>query len=289
MQLRYLKDMELYKYLKLSVGLEVLQTGLIRFTPPQEFNDPFELKPNIAGFASSEKLAKLSGEKSPQVLKSEYQSLPSFVKAVLPYDQYIALTKPMLWPESSTQTGAEILAPYVRKALEDRLEKIAGILCLTESHENLTMWAHYGDKHQGMVIGFDANHPYFQNSDGSAGAPCQLKPVIYNGMRPKLTWSGLKSADIFLAKSDDWECEKEWRMFAQLDKANSIVPIESGWAHLFHYPQESVTKVIIGCGATLETVAQVKTAMASIPNLSQAKLFKATADNAKYCLNFDKV
>lgn len=287
--LRYLKDMELYKYLKLSVGLEVLQTGLIRFSPPQAFNDPFELKPNIAGFASPDGLNNLGGEKSPQVFESEYQGLPSFIKTALPYDQYIALNEPMLWPESSTQTGMEILAPSVREAFENRLEEIAALLCLTESHDNLTMWAHYGEKHQGMVIGFDASHPYFQNSDGSAGAPYHLKPVIYQGGRPKLTWSGLKSEDIFLAKGEDWECEKEWRMFAPLDKANSIALIEAERVHLFHYPQESVTKVIIGCRATPETVAQVKTAISFIPNLSQAEILKATADSAKYCLNFDKI
>lgn len=281
--------MELYKYLKLSDGLKVLQTGLIRFSPPQAFNDPFELKPNIAGFAPSDELTDFSIKRSPQVLESEYRGLPSFIKTALPYDQYIELTKKILWPESVAQTGTQMLAPYVRKALEDRLEELVGLLCLTENHQNLTMWAHYGEKHQGMVIGFDATHPYFQNSDGSAGAPCHLKPVIYYGSRPKLTWSGLMSEDIFLAKGEDWECEKEWRMFAQLDKANSIVPIEAELVHLFHYPQESVTKVIIGCRATLETVAQVKTAMASIPNLSRAEILKASTDSAKYCLNFDKV
>lgn len=281
--------MELYKYLKSSVGLDVLQTGLIRFSPPQVFNDPFELKPNIAGFTSIDGLANLSGEKNHQILESEYQGLPSFFKAVLPYDQFVALTEKMLWPESGVQAGTQILAPYVRKALEDRLEAIAGLLCLTENHENLTMWAHYGESHQGMIVGFDASHPYFQNADGSAGAPYYLKPVIYCGSRPKLAWAGLKSEDIFLVKGEDWKCEKEWRMFAQLDKANSIEQIELEPVHLFRYPRESVTKVIMGCRATPETIDQVKTAMASIPNLSRAELFKATADSAKYCLNFDKI
>lgn len=285
----YLKDMELYKYLKLSVGLKVLQTGLIRFSPPRAFNDPFELKPNIAGFAPSNELTDYSREKSPQVLESEYRGLPSFIKVGLLYDEFVVLTEKMLWPETGAQTGTQMLAPYVRRALEDRLEEIAGLLCLTESHDNLTMWAHYGESHQGMVIGFDASHTYFQNSDGSAGAPSHLKPVIYCGNRPKLTWSGLTSEDIFLAKGKDWKYEREWRMFAQLDRANSIEQIELEPVHLFRYPQESVTRVIIGCRATLETVDQVKTAMTSIPKLSRTEILKASADRAEYCLNFEKV
>jgi hypothetical protein len=279
--------MELYKYLDLSVGLKVLQTGRIRFSPPQTFNDPFELKPNIAGFAPSDELDS-NIERPPEILESEYQRLPLFMKTSQPYERYVELTKKMLWPESDAQTGTQILAPYLRKALEDRLEEIVGILCLTESHENLTMWAHYGDKHQGMVIGFDTTHPYFQSSVGNAGTPCHLKPVVYHGSRPKLTWSGLASEDIFLAKGEDWECEKEWRMFAQLDKAE-IEQTEAGPIHLFSYPPESVTKVIIGCRAKPEAVDKVKTAMASIPNLSRAVLFKATADSTNYCLNFDKI
>ncbi|MCK9199542.1 MAG: DUF2971 domain-containing protein [Gallionella sp.] len=279
--------MELYKYLKLSVGLDVLQTGRICFSPPQKFNDPFELKPNIAGFAPSDELDP-NMERLPQILESEHQGFPLFMKASLPYERYVELTKKRLWPESDAQTGTQTLAPHLRKAFEDRLEEIVGILCLTESHENLTMWAHYGDKHQGMVIGFDATHPYFQNSDENAGTPRHLKPVIYHGSRPKLNWSGLTSEDILLTKGEDWECEKEWRMFAQLDKAE-IEQTEAGPIHLFSYPPESVTKVIIGCRAKPEAVDQVKIAMASIPNLSRAVLFKATADPANYCLNFDKI
>lgn len=289
MYMEYVKDMELYKYLKLSVGLKVLQTGLIRFSPPRAFNDPFELKPNIAGFAPSDQIADCGREKSPQILESEYRDLPFFIKAALPYDQFAALTEKMLWPEFGAQTGTQMLAPYVRRALEDRLEEIAGLLCLTESHDNLTMWAHYGESHQGMVIGFDASHTYFRNSDGSAGAPSNLKPVIYWGSRPKLTWSGLKSEDIFLAKGEDWKYEREWRMFAQLDKANSIEQIELEPVHLFRYPQESVTKVIMGCRATPETVDQVKTVMTSIPKLSRTEILKASADRTKYRLNFEKV
>lgn len=78
-------------------------------------------------------------------------------------------------------------------------------------------------------------------------------------------------------------------MFAQLDKANSIEKIELEPVHLFRYPQESVTKVIIGCRATLETVDQVKTVMTSIPKLSRTGILKASTDGAEYCLNFEKV
>lgn len=279
--------MELYKYLKFSDGLKVLQTGLIRFSPPQTFNDPFELKPNIAGFSPSDELD-FNMERLPQILESEYQNFPPYIKTALPYDRYVELTKKISWPESDAQTGTQMLAPYLRKTFEDRLEKIVGILCLSESHENLTMWAHYGDKHQGMVIGFDTTHPYFQNLDGSAGVPCHLKLVIYHGSRPKLTWSGLASENIFLAKGEDWECEKEWRMFAQLDKAK-IEQTEDGTIHLFPFPPESVTKVIIGCRAKPEAVDQVKTAMASNPNLLRDVLFKAAADPTNYCLNFHRM
>ena len=78
-------------------------------------------------------------------------------------------------------------------------------------------------------------------------------------------------------------------MFAQLDKASSIKQTEFGPIHLFRYPQESVTKVIVGCRATPETVDQVKMVMTSIPKLSQAENLKASADSAEYCLNFEKV
>jgi hypothetical protein len=48
--------------------------------------------------------------------------------------------------------------------LLDHINKTYGIFCLTRSNDNIPMWTHYASDHQGLVIEFDAEHPFFKNS-----------------------------------------------------------------------------------------------------------------------------
>jgi hypothetical protein len=47
----------LYKYVTAVYALRFFQTGMVRFTQPAEFNDPFELRPHIRGLADADTIA----------------------------------------------------------------------------------------------------------------------------------------------------------------------------------------------------------------------------------------
>lgn len=173
-------------------------------------------------------------------------------------------------------------------ALEERIEKIVGVLCLTDSNRNLTMWAHYADSHKGLVIGFDTSHAFFRSTDTGSGQPCHLKEVTYDD-RPKLTLSGLRAEDIFLTKGEDWSHENEWRMFAGLSAGKVEVINEDEEIHLFAYPRESVTKIVVGCRASSEVCEEVNRIKAATPDLARAVVLKASPDRNKYGLNFEAI
>jgi hypothetical protein len=279
--------MELFKYLKSDVGLKVFETGLIRFSPPSAFNDPFELKPNICDFLQPDPIEAQEGA-SRNHFGHEYETLPTFVKLLLSPEQFHDLvTQKIQLSEHEEVSRAKYLTPYLRGALEERLEAITGVLCLADSDHNLTMWAHYADSHTGMVLAFDTSHEYFKNQDATSGAPSYLKEVDYHAPRPRLTLAGLQMKDIFLAKGNDWERERESRMFAQLDRANQSSKNEQGETiHLFRYPQEAITKVILGCRSTEKTLQEVLRLKSITPSLSRARIFRATPDRNEYRLNF---
>src|SRR5438094_1168819 len=46
--------MSLYKYISAVNAIRLFQTGMVRFTQPAEFNDPFELRPHIRGLADND-------------------------------------------------------------------------------------------------------------------------------------------------------------------------------------------------------------------------------------------
>lgn len=241
--LEYVKAMELYKYFKAEVGLKTLETGLIRFSPPNAFNDPFEMKPNIIGLTSSDQLDESIREEIPEEIKDEYLKLPAYIKSSMPFEEYLRFAAERIpGIQAGVKTSAQWLSPFLRMALEERIEKIIGVLCLTDSDSNLTMWVHYADSHKGLVIGFDTSHAFFSSTDTGSGQPCHLKEVTYCGDRPKLTFSGLRAEDIFLTKGEDWSRENEWRMFAGLGAGKVEVTKEGEEIHLFTHPHESVNK-----------------------------------------------
>lgn len=279
--------MELFKYFKPDIGLQVLTTGLIRFSQASAFNDPFELKPNIVGFGLSDALP----VKVAEVVTSEYERLPAYIKSSMPLEEYLTFAIERIpFVESGVKTGAQHLAPILRQALEERIEQIIGVFCLTDSPSNLPMWAHYADSHRGIVIGFDTSHEFFQRTNSSDGGPCHLKKVIYCDQRPSLMFSGLRAEDIFLTKGLDWRQESEWRMFAQLNSGEQVNISALGDAvHLFPYPREAVTRIIVGTSASRITLDSVKGLVLSVPTLSNSKIEKATIDKREYQLNFQEI
>lgn len=38
----------------------------------------------------------------------------------------------------------------------NELSKTAGIVCFSATNDNILMWSHYADQHNGVVIGFDS-------------------------------------------------------------------------------------------------------------------------------------
>jgi hypothetical protein len=282
--------MELFKYLKSDVGLKVLETGLIRFSPPSAFNDPFELKPNIFDFLQPDPIEAQEGA-SRSHFGHEYETLPPFVKSLISPERFHDLvTQKIQLSEHEEVTRAKYLTPYLRGALEERLEAITGVLCLADSDHNLTMWAHYADSHTGVVLAFDTSHEYFKNQDSTSGAPSHLKEVDYHAPRPRLALAGLQMKDIFLAKGNDWNRERESRMFAQLDQANLTCKNEQGETiHLFRFPQEAVTRVILGCRSTLDTRRKAIHVISTTPSLKGVQVFLSSADKEEYRLNFDPI
>lgn len=113
-----------------------------------------------------------------------------------------------------------------------------GIVSLSETQRNSLMWAHYGDHHKGMCIGYN---PDFMNNKIKKVTPDEedfhhycisaLKPlkVNYDNYRFDIN-RGLNNKNIlkdaflrhFLTKSDEWIYEKEHRCIASYLYATHI-------------------------------------------------------------------
>jgi hypothetical protein len=121
------------------------------------------------------------------------------------------------------------------------------LLCFSEMHDNILMWAHYGDNHTGVVLEFSC----IEKFDSAWGA---AKPVIYRENMPVLAdednlvrlLSGegnISKPALFeeavFVKAIDWQYEREWRLVGGWDKAQATEYVP--------FRPELMTAVYLGC------------------------------------------
>jgi hypothetical protein len=157
-----------------------------------------------------------------------------------------------------------------------------GILSLTRTPTNPLMWAHYADKHRGMVIGIDAFAAGLTDETANL-IPAQYGSVIYVSQRqdqpfiskpqsPLAVGSTYhfphdhyeKLQRLFLHKPLCWSYEEEVRVVKCLkgiSKGSSDTPsghfdlITDGGRelHLYSLPSRSIVELYIGFRADLDT------------------------------------
>lgn len=292
----------LYKYLSPSNVVRVLTNRKIRFSPLIEFNDPFELSAipsnsfDIVDFAYElyksvveilRKNEEITGTNPISMLVKAYQQGAIEMEVD---DFAMALAQRM--------KGKQLRVPSERdEVILLRLSKIMGALCLSETHDNLLMWAHYASNHEGAVLGFDprAATDFFAT----------LAPVVYRELYPT-DGNAKKYVDYFLgrkmeldensglefvtesfySKSSHWAYEREWRVIRSHDgdptgdhKAYDIN------SQLVEVPAEAFAAIYLGCRMPSDTTSQAIDAVQSIN--PRVKIFKSRISRKAYSIEFN--
>lgn len=136
------------------------------------------------------------------------------------------------------QSSNESLEQKFKELVQERTT----VLSLCENYDNILMWSHYGDSHQGICIEFDVN--------ASLGYWEMVLPIQYLKLYPYVLNAeiGIKELSaIYLSKSMQWSYEKEWRFINNLKKPG-----------LQAFPEESISAIIIGCNISNENYELVK-------------------------------
>lgn len=90
----------------------------------------------------------------------------------------------------------------------------------------------------------------------------------------------------FETKADVWAYEREWRMFLVLSRAAQVKPIGAKLLHLFEFPSDCVTEVILGAKCSSATEAAVVSAVASFQNTPA--IYRCDIDDADYKITRQK-
>jgi hypothetical protein len=221
----------IYKYQD-PVRFDVLESGLIAYTPPSRFNDPFDMNPSIDADVSDEFL-------EAQCAKFEADIPPEKHVSKEAYKAHMRRDKTRI-----DQT--------LNQELSEMFNRMYGVLCCTELPYDVLMWSHYAKQHEGFAIGFDLKHPFIRE---------RFRPVQYEKNRPIHSRADDVPKLMFI-KAMKWEYEKEWRSFELLSNCQSHQVTTNGAVvtiYRHQYPKDAVTRILCGCRMSLANKQVLRT------------------------------
>jgi len=132
---------KLHRYQKIDANfLDSLKYNYLWFSNPEDFNDPFDCKMYF------------DFENTPEEIEAfgrEINERPENARLKLDKSQLRMRVKELI-------SNPEIFYKGDFDQNIDEVKKI-GVCCFSESDSKLLMWSHYGDKHQGACLTFDAD------------------------------------------------------------------------------------------------------------------------------------
>lgn len=219
---------------------------MIWLSRPETFNDVFELQPHFETF--------------------EHLQYPVPLGATAAQVAKIARLQKHL--------NDRVLRPKIKEATIASHTKTIVVLSLTQARDSLLIWAHYGDAHKGVALGFDSRTGILENYSQHRD---KLQKVKYSRFRPsRETWERVTNSDLWLVKSKEWAYEREWRIVDSAFSSDALPePVEKGKDPV-HYPfkfkAKALVQVIIGCRAAEDVLPAVEATAEKYPNL---KIWKA--------------
>ncbi|MCK4628336.1 MAG: DUF2971 domain-containing protein [Sedimentisphaerales bacterium] len=267
--------MSLYKYVHQD-RKDILSNKRIRFTQPATFNDPFESKYNVICLSDPKKLLDILKpilrEEIPDILEEELETFIS--------DNPVHLQRIIDEKFNDSSSCQE----YKQRLTED-VNNLC-ILSMSEIYDDLLMWAHYANKHEGFVLEFDTNHSFFRQNDVPEEILRQPSKVCYRRKRPTLTIADIVAQDILFTKSPHWEYEKEWRYIKKRENADKTKNDEDSLPiYLFDIPAKCLLSIILGVRSSDELEKDIKELISKDKTFGHINLYKMVLDNDRFLIH----
>jgi hypothetical protein len=282
-----------YKYMTAKTAKAVLGNGTLRWTLPKLFNDPFDVQfdprveydkgrvvecalNNIVDLYMDRRHV-ISGNLLGEGVKLLRSAAPGLKEADLREKFRKGMCEGL--------EKAERNMPKMRAEIRAVLEKLK-LLCFSEVHDNILMWAHYAENHTGVVLEFTC----IEKFDSAWGA---AKPVRYRENMPAildedrlvrlLSGEGtIATPELFeeavFVKAKGWRYEREWRLVGGWEMEQEIEYIP--------FKPEEMTAVYLGCRISGTDRAEIKRiAMEKYPH---AEVYDGSKSATRFAVVFSK-
>lgn len=232
----------LYKYTSANNCLTILRNKTLYFPKFKEFNDPFECKSVIDIRVTDEEWYRFLTE-------SLHQSKERAIE----------------WIEFIRDNPKGMGEQFVKELLTTDYH--FGLLCLSSNYNNLLLWAHYAQKHEGCCVKLDlmADPELFK----------WIRKVEYDDEYPVCNFihNPETSLDVLFHKSRVWEYEREYRVVCF--ENNGALPVLPA----------AISAVYLGCRIGEKDKGSIIEAIKPL----QAAVYQATTNPVAYKLDFERI
>lgn len=210
----------------------LLTHGEIFFASPSSLNDPFD---------------------------SFYGQLPEGLEPSAALVDRLSRSFPGVPQDALLLLAASIEQHPNRRLAADALAVVVGntmgVVSLSETSMEPTMWSHYSRNHEGFCVGFNT-----ERLVAACGESVDLHPIAYVKERPDF-WTdeypmkGLLTLHL-TTKSVGWSYEREYRLLG-FREGNRVVTLPSG----------TLTEVLLGCRIQANTRREIVAVLKAAPSI----------------------
>lgn len=251
---------------------EILQNLEIRFSQPSASNDPLDCIPAVVAPADMVKfIDAIAARNSRRLLGLSASQIRDAKNAMV----------------AEYQAAPDALVERYSTALKDKINGL-GILSLASKRNNMALWAHYSENHEGFVIEFNSNcDPFFKRSRDRSGEG-EVSKVIYSQSRVEVSCDNIKlPPNLLFKKRNDWEYEKEWRVIRRLANCDSHTADQT--VHLCRINPAAILRINIGHAASTETVQEILKVTSAGTRLAHVTVFQCQIDSSQEGLSFGQL
>jgi len=269
--------MEIFKYAG-THGIKILESCQLKVCDPRSFNDPFEFCPQAARAITAADVEAKFGDvgfltnvyEKNREIRDKCPSVAEFLNSIekdkTRWVEFF-LKKFSDADKFPPDKFAEIAARYV------------GVICFSQTCDDILMWSHYANYHCGMVIEFDANYFGIENLD----------PVEYGTERPiynpVFDIHGFEHlVRVTRRKSDHWAYEKEVRLLVDWDTTKEITVKGDEKMRTLPFSPTAIRRVVLGCMTQEPLVHETKNVL-GVKNFNHVRLQRMLRDLRSYKLH----
>lgn len=231
--------MPLYKYCN-DAGKFIVQNLEIKVTPPDELNDPCEMRPVVIN-SDPKAWARRFAQKAltdPSYYNANASAYPN-CRNFLDFQSFAGKHLQVIinrLEQASPQLDADL-----QNEILETISKKWGIVSLSAEPLNELMWAHYADSHKGIAVEFDETNELFTHPSFLI---CEYddNPAVYDpGQGPNH-----QAVEAFARrKRAAWRYERESRLIVGLALCRKVTR-GSSTLHLFSIEPKVIRSVTFG-------------------------------------------